>query len=119
MHRFRQVPFVLNGARRSPRLPPNWIGWSPTSSNTRFQSPRDAGLTASQIPNLKLKWAFGFRGDILAFGALTIQSGTLFTGRIYKKPNQLEHEPREERFTGFLLDRHFVIEDAETDRLRA
>ena len=58
----------------------NWIGWSPTSSNTRFQSPRDAGLTAAQIPNLKLKWAFGFRGDIIAFGALTIRSGTLFTG---------------------------------------
>lgn len=53
---------------------PTWIGWSPTSSNTRFQSPRDAGLAAAQIPNLKLKWAFGFRG------ALTIRSGTLFTG---------------------------------------
>lgn len=41
-----------------------WIGWSPTFSNSRFQSPQDAGLTAAQIPNLKLKWAFGFRGDI-------------------------------------------------------
>lgn len=59
---------------------PNWIGWSPTSANTRFQSPRDAGLAPAQIPNLKLKWAFGFRGDFIAFGALTIRSGTLFTG---------------------------------------
>jgi polyvinyl alcohol dehydrogenase (cytochrome) len=58
----------------------NWIGWSPTFSNTRFQSAEDAGLTAAQVPNLKLKWAFGFRGDIIAFGAPTIRSGTLFTG---------------------------------------
>ena len=59
---------------------PNWMGWSPTSSNTRFQSAEAAGFTAAQVPNLKLKWAFGFPGDITAFGASTIRSGTLFTG---------------------------------------
>src|SRR5262249_17599439 len=37
-------------------------------------------LTASQVPNLKLKWAFGFPGDIAAFGAPTIQGNVLFTG---------------------------------------
>jgi polyvinyl alcohol dehydrogenase (cytochrome) len=58
----------------------SWTGWSPTSSNTRFQSPQDAGLTAAQVPDLKLKWAFGFRGDITAFGAVTVRGGTLFTG---------------------------------------
>jgi polyvinyl alcohol dehydrogenase (cytochrome) len=81
----QDAPFPASAfcSERGPSLStpsPNWIGWSPTSSNTRFQSPRDAGLTAAQIPNLKLKWAFGFRGDIIAFGALTIRSGTLFTG---------------------------------------
>lgn len=59
---------------------PNWIGWSPTFANRRFQSAEAAGLTAAQVPNLKLKWAFGFPGDIIAFGAPTIRSGTLFTG---------------------------------------
>ena len=58
----------------------NWMGWSPTFANTRFQSTEAAGLTAAQVPNLKLKWAFGFPGDITAFGASTIRSGTLFTG---------------------------------------
>ena len=58
----------------------NWTGWSPTFSNTRFQSPDGARLTASQIPKLKLKWAFGFPGDITAFGAPTIQGEALFTG---------------------------------------
>jgi hypothetical protein len=29
-------------------------------SNSRFQAAKNAQLTASQIPRLKLKWAFGF-----------------------------------------------------------
>ena len=58
----------------------SWTGWSPTFANTRFQSEQDAGLTVAQVPNLKLKWAFGFPGDIIAFGAPTIRSGALFTG---------------------------------------
>ena len=49
----------------------NWTGWSPTFSNARFQSSEAAGLATSQIPNLKLKWAFGFPGDTTAFGAPT------------------------------------------------
>jgi polyvinyl alcohol dehydrogenase (cytochrome) len=57
-----------------------WTGWSPTFSNTRFQRAEAAGLTASQVSNLKLKWAFGFPGDIIAFGAPTVQGETLFTG---------------------------------------
>ena len=37
---------------------PEWSGWSPDVRNMRFQ--RDAGgLTAANVPNLKLKWAFG------------------------------------------------------------
>ena len=58
----------------------NWTGWSPSFSNTRFQGTESAVLTASQIPNLKLKWAFGFPGDIIAFGAPTIRGRALFTG---------------------------------------
>lgn len=58
----------------------NWTGWSPTFSNTRFQSAEAARLNASQIPSLKLKWAFGFPGDIIAFGAPTVQGEALFTG---------------------------------------
>ena len=57
----------------SSRSSGNWTGWSPTFSNARFQSAEWAHLTASQIPDLKLKWAFGFPGDITAFGAPTIQ----------------------------------------------
>ena len=58
----------------------NWNGWSPTPSNTRFQNSTQAGLTREQIPSLKLKWAFGFSGDITAFAAPTILNGVLFVG---------------------------------------
>ena len=59
---------------------PSWMGWSPSSSNTRFQSAEQASLTAPQIHNLKLKWAFGFAGDITAYAAPTIQNEVLFVG---------------------------------------
>lgn len=58
----------------------NWNGWSPTPSNTRFQNSSQAGLTREQIPRLKLRWAFGFSGDITAFAAPTILNGVLFFG---------------------------------------
>ena len=37
--------------------PIGWNGWGVDLSNTRFQP--SPGLTAQQVPTLKLKWAFG------------------------------------------------------------
>ena len=64
----------------STRPSATWMGWSPTFANTRFQLTKDAGLVAAQVPNLKLKWAFGFPGDITAFAAPTVRNGVLFVG---------------------------------------
>lgn len=71
----------------SAKMPPlstgnssNWMGWSPTFANTRFQPAKEAGLTATKTRKLKLKWAFGFPGDIVAFGAPTVRNGVLFVG---------------------------------------
>src|SRR4029079_2050828 len=58
----------------------NWNGWSPTVDNARYVSGDKAGLSISQLGKLKLKWAFGFPGDIMAFGAPTLFNGTVFTG---------------------------------------
>jgi polyvinyl alcohol dehydrogenase (cytochrome) len=41
---------------------PEWNGWSATLTNTRFQSAEAAGLNESDVPRLKLKWAFGYPG---------------------------------------------------------
>ncbi len=57
-----------------------WTGWSPTPSNDRFQPAGPASLSVEQIRNLKLKWAFGFAGDIMAYAAPTIYNGVLFVG---------------------------------------
>ncbi|MEO6185147.1 MAG: PQQ-binding-like beta-propeller repeat protein, partial [Steroidobacteraceae bacterium] len=58
----------------------NWTGWGPAADNMRFQRAADAGLDGSQIGNLKLKWSFGFPGDVIAFAAPTVISGTMFVG---------------------------------------
>jgi polyvinyl alcohol dehydrogenase (cytochrome) len=39
-----------------------WNGWGVTITNSRFESADVAGMTADDIPRLKLKWAFGFPG---------------------------------------------------------
>lgn len=58
----------------------DWDGWSPTPANLRFQTSERAGLTAEQVGQLELKWAFGFQGDVAAFAAPTVVDGTLFVG---------------------------------------
>jgi polyvinyl alcohol dehydrogenase (cytochrome) len=57
-----------------------WNGWSPALANTRFQSAEAAGLTIDQVRRLKLKWAFGFDGDVTAFAQPTVLDGQVFVG---------------------------------------
>ena len=57
-----------------------WSSWSPSPINTRFQDAAGAKLTVAQLPKLKLKWAYGFPGDVIAFAAPTVVKGTLFVG---------------------------------------
>ena len=57
-----------------------WNGWSPASTNTRYQANEAAGLSFGDIPRLKLKWAYGFDGDIIAFSQPTVLNGNVFVG---------------------------------------
>jgi polyvinyl alcohol dehydrogenase (cytochrome) len=59
---------------------PQWNGWSPTVTNSRYQSGEAAGLTVADVPRLKLKWVYGFAGDIIAFSQPTVLSGHVFVG---------------------------------------
>ena len=59
---------------------PEWNGWGVDYDNSRFQPADQAELTASQVPNLKLKWAFGFPGDWGAFAQPVIVGGRVFFG---------------------------------------
>lgn len=63
-----------------PQTKPLWNGWGASLSNTRFQDVSAAGLTAAELPRLRLKWAFGFPGDLNAFAQPTIVSGRVFVG---------------------------------------
>ena len=57
-----------------------WNGWGVDNSNTRFQPQAAAGLTASQIPSLRLKWAFGFPGAWATYGQPTAYAGRIYEG---------------------------------------
>jgi polyvinyl alcohol dehydrogenase (cytochrome) len=63
-----------------PSTRPAWNGWGQNTLNTRFQDTKAAGLTAEQVPRLKVKWAFGFPGELTSNAQPTIAGGRLFTG---------------------------------------
>ena len=41
---------------------PAWNGWGVTITNSRFEPVEASGMTADDVPGLKLKWAFGLPG---------------------------------------------------------
>ncbi len=57
---------------------PMWNGWSPDATNARYTT--TSGLALNQVGKLKLKWAYGFDGDVTAFGAPSVLGSTLFIG---------------------------------------
>jgi polyvinyl alcohol dehydrogenase (cytochrome) len=71
-------------------LASDWNGWSPTPTNTRFQSAAAAGLTVAQVQKLKLKWAFGFEGDTIVFAQASVIGNNLFVGSASGKVHALD-----------------------------
>ena len=69
-----------SGTFVDPLSGPVWSGWGLTTSNTRFQEASMAGLTAADVPRLKLKWAFGFPGDLQSNAQATMAGGRVFVG---------------------------------------
>src|SRR5262249_24396846 len=64
---------IANIASQAP-----WNGFGVDSSNSHYQP--KPGLTAADVPNLKLKWAFGFPGGTQAYGNPAIVVGRVFVG---------------------------------------
>ena len=56
----------------------DWNGAGMDAVNSRFQA--KPGLSAADVPKLKLKWAFGFAGDKAAFAQPSIVGNRVFTG---------------------------------------
>jgi len=55
-----------------------WSGWSPDIANTRFQPAAASGLPATDVPRLKLKWAFAFPNTFTANAQPTIAGSRIF-----------------------------------------
>jgi polyvinyl alcohol dehydrogenase (cytochrome) len=64
----------------NPANAPAWNGWGVNTSNTRYQDRPAAGFTAADVPRLKLKWAFGFPGELSTDAQPTIAGGRVFVG---------------------------------------
>lgn len=71
---------AANPPMTDPAAGPAWNGWSPGIQNARFQSANAAGVTAAQVPNLKLKWAFGVPNAKEMHSQPAVASGRVFFG---------------------------------------
>jgi len=58
----------------------SWNGWGADDNNTRFQPAPSAGLSASDVAHLKVKWAFGYPNGRTAYGQPTVVDGRVYTG---------------------------------------
>jgi polyvinyl alcohol dehydrogenase (cytochrome) len=74
-NRCKANPPLENAAQR-----PAWNGWGADTQNTRFQSAAAAGLTAADIPHLKLRWAFGLPNSTSAYAQPAMVFGRVFIG---------------------------------------
>lgn len=63
-----------------PSTGPRWSGWGNDLMNSRMQTAEQAGLRASQIPSLQLKWSFGFPNGSSAYGQPAVAGGRVFVG---------------------------------------
>jgi polyvinyl alcohol dehydrogenase (cytochrome) len=78
----RQMP---NQCRDNPPLAapasgPSWNGWGVDLANTRFQPAEAARLTPAQVPQLRLKWVFGYPAGVSANAPPAVASGRVFVG---------------------------------------
>ena len=77
----------MNAVLTEPASGSAWNGWGADISNSRFQTAQAAEITASQVPGLKLKWAFGVAGAKEVFGEPVVVGGRVFvsadTGVVY------------------------------------
>lgn len=72
-----------------PLSAPHWTGWG-GQDNHHAQTAAMAGLSAADVPNLKLKWAFGIPGVLRAYGQPSVAGGRIFIGTASRKVFSLD-----------------------------
>ena len=68
---------------------PQWNGWGVDNFNTRFQSAEAAGISADQVPELKVKWVFGLPMDFRV-SQPTVVGGRVFIGSLQGRVYSLD-----------------------------
>lgn len=63
---------------RNPALNASWNGWGPDVRNTRFAA--QGGIQRDDLPNLRLKWAYGLPGEGQARAQSVVVDGRVFVG---------------------------------------
>lgn len=58
----------------------HWSGWGLDLDNSHFQPAASAGLTASDLQNLELKWAFGYAGATTVTTQPAVVGGRIYLG---------------------------------------
>ena len=66
----------------APPTAPSWSGWGVNPANWRFQPAAIAGISAADVPHLKLKWAFGIPNV-----RIVRSQPAIFGGRVYVSGN--------------------------------
>jgi hypothetical protein len=88
-NRFARDMFVSNLTPdknfNEPFSRPNWNGWSNSPSNSR-QDRIAAGLDADRVRQLKLKWAFAYPGDVMAYSQAAVVAGRFSLEALAAKP---------------------------------
>jgi len=69
---------------------PHWNGWGADLTNRRFQPASAARISAEDVPRLKLKWAFGFPNDIVAYAQPAAAAGRVFVGSAGRRVYSLD-----------------------------
>jgi len=63
---------------RNPALNASWNGWGPDVRNTRLAA--QGGIQRDDLPNLRLKWAYGLPGEGQARAQPVVVDGRVFVG---------------------------------------
>lgn len=64
----------------APATAPAWTGWGANPANWRYQNAMQARLPAVEVPELKLKWAFGIPNVKLVRSQPALYRGRLYLG---------------------------------------
>jgi polyvinyl alcohol dehydrogenase (cytochrome) len=89
--KFGMAPVMTGACAANPPLTmdgPSWNGWGNGAANLRYQ--KDPGFTAEQLPKLKLKWAFGYPGAVIAYAQPAVVGGRVFVGSAARKVYSLD-----------------------------